>query len=163
MMPTPSGMKLEAEDHVQEVKDDVLSLPPDLDEWTEESLHEPSWAGIIVVGVFLIILGIGVTGISAGLGVGFVFIGIVMVVGGATSAGKEGIDAVYERSLADQFVQTEEEGELEDAIQARKVARQQEVEEIIRAVKQTIRIRCRYCGTLNEEKANKCESCGASL
>ncbi len=27
----------------------------------------------------------------------------------------------------------------------------------------TVRIRCRYCGTLNEERAERCSSCGASL
>lgn len=26
-----------------------------------------------------------------------------------------------------------------------------------------VRIRCRYCGTLNEERAERCSSCGASL
>ena len=26
-----------------------------------------------------------------------------------------------------------------------------------------VRVRCRYCGTLNEERAERCVSCGASL
>lgn len=39
----------------------------------------------------------------------------------------------------------------------------QNVQEIVQAVKSTIKVRCRYCGTLNEETASNCESCGAAL
>lgn len=44
-------------------------------------------------------------------------------------------------------------------------ARQRELErqEMVKAIKSTIMIRCRYCGTLNEESAQKCISCGANL
>ena len=35
--------------------------------------------------------------------------------------------------------------------------------DIVKAVKSTIKVRCKYCGTLNEEDANKCESCGGAL
>ncbi len=41
--------------------------------------------------------------------------------------------------------------------------REEEKEDIVRAVKSTIKIRCRYCGTLNEEMATRCESCGGAL
>lgn len=40
-------------------------------------------------------------------------------------------------------------------------------EEVARSVKEsikgTIKVRCRYCGGLNEEHDEKCESCGAPL
>jgi hypothetical protein len=41
--------------------------------------------------------------------------------------------------------------------------KEEEKEDIVRAVKSTIKVRCRYCGTLNEEKATRCESCGGAL
>jgi len=40
-------------------------------------------------------------------------------------------------------------------------------DEVAQAVKDSmkgaIKVRCRYCGSLNDEKANKCDSCGATL
>lgn len=38
-----------------------------------------------------------------------------------------------------------------------------QVKEIVDAVKSTIKVRCRYCGTLNEEEERVCESCGGPL
>lgn len=43
------------------------------------------------------------------------------------------------------------------------VEREAQVKEIVDAVKSTIKVRCRYCGTLNEEKEKTCESCGGPL
>ena len=46
-------------------------------------------------------------------------------------------------------------------------ADQQLKSEIAQAVKEsmkgTIKVRCKYCGSLNDEKASKCDSCGATL
>ncbi len=40
-------------------------------------------------------------------------------------------------------------------------------DEVAEAVKErmkgTIKVRCRYCGSLNDEEAVKCDSCGATL
>lgn len=41
--------------------------------------------------------------------------------------------------------------------------RQRAVQEIANAVKSNIMVRCRYCGSLNEETASKCSTCGAAL
>jgi sensor histidine kinase YesM len=41
--------------------------------------------------------------------------------------------------------------------------RDQQISQIAKAVKSTIKVRCRYCGTLNEEDASNCDSCGATL
>jgi sensor histidine kinase YesM len=42
-------------------------------------------------------------------------------------------------------------------------SRDQQISQITKAVKSTIKVRCRYCGTLNDEDASNCESCGATL
>ncbi len=51
----------------------------------------------------------------------------------------------------------------QEEIRSADEARQKEVQEIAQAVKSTIKIRCRYCGTLNDENSANCESCGAAL
>lgn len=35
--------------------------------------------------------------------------------------------------------------------------------EVVKEIKSTIKVRCRYCGTLNDEGATNCEACGATL
>jgi len=35
--------------------------------------------------------------------------------------------------------------------------------EVVKEIKSTIKVRCRYCGTLNDEGATHCEACGAAL
>lgn len=41
--------------------------------------------------------------------------------------------------------------------------RSAQMREIVEAVKGTIKVRCGYCGTLNDEKATTCEACGGPL
>jgi hypothetical protein len=40
---------------------------------------------------------------------------------------------------------------------------EEERKRMVEAIKSTIKVRCRYCGSLNDESASKCESCGADL
>lgn len=51
----------------------------------------------------------------------------------------------------------------ESQVMAEEAARQKTIQDIAEAVKTNIRVRCQYCGALNEETALKCTSCGASL
>ena len=59
------------------------------------------------------------------------------------------------------------EGEAEEMAIAAEETQKRFKEEVAEAVKDsmkgTIKVRCRYCGSLNDENANKCESCGAAL
>jgi rubrerythrin len=51
----------------------------------------------------------------------------------------------------------------ESQARAEEAARQQSIQDLAKAIKSNIKIRCRYCGTLNEEAASNCISCGAAL
>jgi len=128
----------------------------------DEDLHEPNWPATMAVGIICIVIGFGMLVVSFGFGMGFVLMGFLLIVGGILGSGRES-DAGYGQTQADQWEQVETEHDWEAAARGRQEARKREVQEIIKVVKSTIRVRCRYCGTLNEESANKCESCGASL
>ena len=56
-----------------------------------------------------------------------------------------------------------EERKRQEQMEAQEAARQSNVQEIANALRSSIKIRCRYCGTLNEEAASNCSSCGATL
>lgn len=132
------------------------------EEVEEEDLGEPNWVAVAAIGAVVTFFGLGMVGTSFGFGVGMIFLGIMMI--GAALAAKKGADNAEDESLrAAQFEKMEQQLEWEEAARQRQREREREVQEIIKAVKTTIRVRCRYCGTLNEEKANKCESCGAIL
>jgi rubrerythrin len=60
-------------------------------------------------------------------------------------------------------VKNDEERRLESQAKADEAARQRDIQDIADAVKSNIKVRCRYCGTLNEEDASKCSACGAAL
>lgn len=90
------------------------------------------------------------------------FLGLLLIVGAITGKKAEA-EAEIEQMRVAEFERTEAERDWEDAVRIAQTTRQKEVEEIIKAVKTTIRVRCKYCGTLNQESANNCESCGASL
>ncbi len=126
-----------------------------------------SWVGLLLFGIFAIVVGVIALSFSAAnsssdpldpfsqinneaarnfgiFGAGFIIVGIVMIVLSFVVKGRAEVRQQEEIRSADE-------------------ARQREVEEIAQAVKSTIKIRCRYCGTLNDENSSKCESCGASL
>jgi hypothetical protein len=146
-----------------------------------------NWIGMAVVGSILIIMGVFMIPSSDTVGGGVIFIGALMMLGSGVAYRweqdpeivqdmdyqvKEAVDAqmvaleiednlrMREAAVRNQF---DDAHEIEESLRIRDLTRQEEIEEIIRAVKKTIRVRCRYCGTLNEEKANKCTSCGGSL
>jgi hypothetical protein len=123
--------------------------------------HEPNLTGVMFVGGFFVFLGLVILSLSSSVGVGFVLFGIILMAGGHV-AGREGINWGSSAEVADAWGRIEEDLWKEDSLETSNMT-QQQIDEIVRAVKTTIRVRCRYCGTLNEEKANRCESCGASL
>jgi hypothetical protein len=124
--------------------------------------REASWAGMAAVGFIVMSFGLFMAPVNPSLGGGIMIIGICMMI--AASAAKK-----WERSpevFADLDYKWEKEMEArlyENEIRSRYEERQLKIDDIVKAVKSTIRVRCRYCGTLNTEKANKCESCGGSL
>jgi hypothetical protein len=132
------------------------------EEVEEEDIDEVNWVAVAAIGAVVVFFGLGMVGTSFGFGVGMIFLGIMMI-GAALAAKKGEANAEDESFRAAQFEKMEEQLEWEETARARQREREKEVQEIIKAVKTTIRVRCRYCGTLNEEKANKCEACGASL
>ncbi len=123
--------------------------------------HDPNLAGVMFVGGFFAFLGLVILSLSTGVGVGFLLFGIILMTG-AYLAGREGINWGGDAEDAEIWNRIEEDLWTEDSVETPNLTHQQ-IDEIVRAVKTTIRVRCRYCGTLNEEKANKCESCGANL
>jgi ribosomal protein L40E len=60
-------------------------------------------------------------------------------------------------------VKRDEQVRLETMTRIAQENRNQEISQIVNAVKSSVKVRCRYCGTLNEEDASNCESCGATL
>jgi len=122
----------------------------------------PNWVGMIVVGGLLMLIGVVLLSASGVVGGGVIFIGILMLVGALLARDWDYDDAAFS-DLDYQWQDEVESQSMNEEFREINTARQKEIEEIVKAVKSTIRVRCRYCGTLNEEKANNCESCGASL
>jgi rubrerythrin len=60
-------------------------------------------------------------------------------------------------------VRRDEQMRLETMARIAQEDRDLQIHQIAEAVKSTVKVRCRYCGTLNEENASNCESCGATL
>lgn len=133
----------------------------------------PKWLGMMITGFVIILMGImlsvaesameeqssfypqdtstgGHDAMSA-LAAIMVIIGIILIIGGAASRGRE----LEENALG--------QAAAEEEIDRERTERELEKQEIVNAVKSTIKVRCRYCGTLNEENEEKCDSCGAPL
>lgn len=110
----------------------------------------PTTAGILVGGGAMFVAAIVFAGMGApGEFVALVILGAVFfVVASLVAKGHE------ERLVAEERTLKEEE-------------RDRFKEEVARSVKEsikgTIKVRCRYCGGLNEEQDEKCESCSAPL
>ena len=123
--------------------------------------RDASWSGVAAVGSLLVIIGIFTLESSGALGGGVILIGLIIVIG--AGAGRK-----WESEEEDLFQEPEYYWEpdtytKDDINRFREQDRKREIEEIVKAVKATIKVRCRYCGMLNEEKSNKCESCGGAL
>ena len=133
----------------------------------------PKWLGMMITGFVIILMGImlsvaesameeqssfypqdtstgGHDAMSA-LAAIMVIIGIILIIGGAASRGRELEENALRQAAA------------EEEIDRERAERELEKQEIVNAVKSTIKVRCRYCGTLNEENEEKCDSCGAPL
>lgn len=158
---------------------DTHTTPPH-ETWPspDQSIHSPAptpggsnWVGLLVLGLVLIVMGIVALSASSQMDSGwdpsgmdqqahtvFSLFGALMIIAGVVAiavaplARRSEVEASIQRDLRMEEERAEEERLRED-----------EKEDIVRAVKSTIKIRCRYCGTLNEEKATRCESCGGSL
>ncbi len=128
---------------------------------------KPSWIGVLIFGIVTIAAGVIALSMSVStsnndpldpfnqidnqaarnfgiFGAVFLVVGIVLIVVSFVVKAREENKEVMEAQAVEE-------------------AHRRDVEEIAQAVKSTIKIRCRYCGTLNDETSVKCESCGASL
>lgn len=160
----PSSRQIDAEDHIEQVREDaLLALEDSNEDDSEVYLPEPNFAATIAAGVILVIIGLIVIGSSPSVGIGVAVFGIMICIGGFASRKVEYDSGSDYFPMTDEINDMQEEYDWETEARGKQLARQQEIDDIVKAVKQTIRIRCRYCGTLNEESANKCESCGANL
>jgi hypothetical protein len=118
------------------------------------SVGGSNWIGLLFGGFMFIAMGVIVGSTEPDMGP-FPAIMILMGVGVmllAPLARRSEIAANVQRDLRLEEQRAEEER-----------LKEEEKEDIVRAVKSTIKVRCRYCGTLNEEKATRCESCGGAL
>jgi ribosomal protein L40E len=125
--------------------------------------YTPSFAGIAIVGGFFVIMGTSlVITTNFPLGAGLAFMGALFIAGAwfgykwyeYGDLASEPDSEAYSDSRTFEPVMSP---------WAKEEARKKEVEEIVKTVKSIIKVRCRYCGTLNEENANKCEKCGGPL
>ncbi len=124
--------------------------------------YTPSFVGIAIMGVFFVIMGASLVVTGSPLGAGLVFMGVLFIAGSwfghkwyeYGDLASEPDSEAYSDSRAFEPVMSP---------WAKEEARKKEVEEIVKTVKSIIKVRCRYCGTLNEENANKCEKCGGAL
>jgi hypothetical protein len=136
------------------------------DDHSIDSEHNPSWVGTAAVGAIMAFIGLLAMMISPGVGVGFLVIGVIIIIA-SYAAGNSDVDWGDYWGDEDQWPDYDDstyyEPDWKREARARQEMKQREIDEIIKAVKSTIRVRCQYCGTLNPESANKCESCGASL
>lgn len=118
---------------------------------------------IIVIGVVVVVLVLGVAPLSLMLGL-LVPMGLLVAVGyyyySTKSMGKK--EDEQDEDLPDLIVDDDPEPtstavadhELRPSIIERERIIEREV---------VIKIKCRYCGTLNDQMAQKCSSCGGSL
>ena len=100
---------------------------------------------VLMIGAALFVVGQGAPGIFAILPIAFALLIIVM--------------AILSKQNEERLAMAAETAELEKQERLRN--------EIAEAVKErmmsNIKVRCRYCGSLNDETATKCDSCGATL
>lgn len=154
-------------------RDEPWYFPPSSQESDSLEPHEANWLATIGMAIVFMFVGLLMIPASTGVGLGFVVLGAAVFAGSflalKAEAGPKIDQETYDQwdETFDQWEEMTQAQELEHDLrtreEARKEARQREIDEIVKAVKSTIMVRCRYCGTLNEESASKCESCGANL
>lgn len=127
------------------------------------------WVGALVAGILFLIIGIvqaavvsswsndsmfpdsGFSKAAAIIPVVTILIGVVLVVVSFVIRGSEiSASEARERAVEEQRIDQERLHEIER-------------QKMVDAIKSTIMVRCKYCGTLNEESAPNCKSCGANL
>jgi zinc-ribbon domain len=127
------------------------------------------WVGALVAGVLFLIIGIvqaavvsswsndsmfpdsGFSNAAAIIPVFTILIGVILVIVSFVIRGSEiTASEARERAVEEQRIEQER-------------LRARERQEMVNAIKSTVMVRCEYCGTLNEESAPNCKSCGANL
>ena len=106
--------------------------------------------GGVVFAIFAII--VGVFAVSQGAPGFFLLFAIVAAfIGVISAAASEGQRrrAIEQKEAADLEAQERLRGEIAQAVKD--------------SMKSNIKVRCKYCGSLNDETATKCDSCGATL
>ena len=102
-------------------------------------------AAVLMFVVALFMLGLGAPGTFAIVPIIFAFL---LIVG-----------AVLSKQNEDRLAREAASAEL----QRQERLRNEIAEAVKESMKSNIKVRCRYCGSLNDESASKCDSCGATL
>ncbi len=135
--------------------------PPDTDMLTWDppaargnTKNQSSPSSLLITGVLVIVMGIvsaiafESSGGPAEFGLVVIAIGVVLI-------------------IASPFVKQREEEQRLEMESTEELEEKRFKEEIAAAVQEKmkgmIKVRCKYCGSLNDETADKCESCGAAL
>lgn len=155
----PRNLNLEPE-----IRSSVEGIPYTYEVKREDSSEDrpANFSALMLIGTLLFITGMAALSVNFAVAGAVAGLGFLMMIGGAF--------AVKMNSLADLRTDLDEEYKVgygeSDTVRdswAKAEARKKEVDEIVKTVKSMIRVRCRYCGTLNDETANKCEKCGGTL
>jgi rubrerythrin len=113
-------------------------------------VESPKPEGFIVAAVMLIIASIVIGGITGVCGLSaLLFLGAIACIVLFFVTREKVVKEAEERAAAAEEAEERFKDEIAMAVQER--------------LKGTIRVRCRYCGSLNDEDAIKCDSCGATL
>jgi len=109
-----------------------------------------SLAGMAIVAFFFVVVGLFAVskGAPASFAVFAVIAAIAVIAMGIASRRKEAI-------LEEEKARAE--------IEAQEKLRNDIAEAVKETIKSNIKVRCRYCGSLNDETDKKCDSCGATL
>ena len=106
--------------------------------------------GFLVIGFLLIVVAIAFAAMGApGFMVLFEFLFSLVMFAGYFIAKSREQERIRREEMA--------------AAEAREQLRNEVSEAVKETLKGAIKVRCRYCGSLNEENSSKCESCGGSL
>jgi hypothetical protein len=134
----------------------------DIRELEKDEGSEPNWAMMTGTGIVIGLLGIRMLWLSVTIGGGMILIGAIIFIG-STFASRWEEDENLLSDLDDPWQDLLEKQAVDDDREQRQAAMKMTIGEVVRAVNSSIMIRCRNCGTLNAEKASRCESCGGPL
>jgi hypothetical protein len=144
--------------------DHIGSEPYGVDEPDSLDDRQPSFIAVAFAGAIMLIAGFVLLRTSTSLGGGVMILGILLLLGSrAAIMLEEHGDEILSSNYPELWPYETYDSGVEETSVDRELARRREIEEIVRAVKTTVRVRCRHCGILNEDNAKTCESCGAPL